>query len=457
MRCEQPLETGNAPGNPQSLVRRGRGAAGRRAADRQVAQADRHHAGGRHGLSPADRGDRADPRRRRQPGAARPDGDPRPDPVRHSRAALGPRADPGVRVRQRRQQHRARLFQQPRLGEEEPADGRAAHRRRQARSLWRRVADHPSRRGRGRRRGRHPGARARLSADRRASPTSACASLPRHAIERAPELAEWIEPSLLAKQGWSAWRGALAAAHADPGKRSAPAPRLRRSVRQPAGAAAAAPVVAAQARGAAGRRRPADRRAQAALPADRRPAAGDRRDPRRHGAERADAPAAAGRRRLGQDVGRAGSDAGRGRGGRPGGAAGADRNPRPPAFRHLVEAADLARRPRRHPHRPREGQGARKRADGPRRGRDRHPRRHPRDLPGQGRLQEPRPRGDRRAAPLRRLAAPAPLAKGRAAAAPAGDDRDPDPAHADAHPLWRDGRQPDRRDAARAGRRSKRG
>ena len=37
-----------------------------------------------------------------------------------------------------------------------------------------------------------------------------------HAIERAPELAEWIEPSLLAKHGWSAWRKALAAAHADP-------------------------------------------------------------------------------------------------------------------------------------------------------------------------------------------------------------------------------------------------
>ena len=38
--------------------------------------------------------------------------------------------------------------------------------------------------------------------------------------------------------------------------------------------------------------------------------------------------------------------------------------------------------------------------------------------------------------------------KGRAPAAPAGDDRDADPAHADADPIWRDGRQPDRRDAA---------
>ena len=39
--------------------------------------------------------------------------------------------------------------------------------------------------------------------------------------------------------------------------------------------------------------------------------------------------------------------------------------------------------------------------------------------------------------------------QGRAAAASAGDDRDADPAHADADPLWRDGRQPARRDAAR--------
>ena len=39
--------------------------------------------------------------------------------------------------------------------------------------------------------------------------------------------------------------------------------------------------------------------------------------------------------------------------------------------------------------------------------------------------------------------------QGGAAAASAGDDRDADPAHADAHPLWRDGRQPARRDAAR--------
>jgi ATP-dependent DNA helicase RecG len=36
------------------------------------------------------------------------------------------------------------------------------------------------------------------------------------AVERAPELPEWIEPSLLEQRGWPAWRAALAAIHADP-------------------------------------------------------------------------------------------------------------------------------------------------------------------------------------------------------------------------------------------------
>jgi ATP-dependent DNA helicase RecG len=37
------------------------------------------------------------------------------------------------------------------------------------------------------------------------------------ALERAPELPEWIEPSLLQKQGWPGWREALVRAHADSG------------------------------------------------------------------------------------------------------------------------------------------------------------------------------------------------------------------------------------------------
>ncbi len=36
------------------------------------------------------------------------------------------------------------------------------------------------------------------------------------AVERAPDLLEWIEPSLLAREGWRAWRSSLAEAHSDP-------------------------------------------------------------------------------------------------------------------------------------------------------------------------------------------------------------------------------------------------
>lgn len=36
------------------------------------------------------------------------------------------------------------------------------------------------------------------------------------AVERAPELEEWIEPSLRTTRGWPGWRAALAAIHADP-------------------------------------------------------------------------------------------------------------------------------------------------------------------------------------------------------------------------------------------------
>ncbi|TKD53012.1 ATP-dependent DNA helicase RecG [Sphingomonas baiyangensis] len=41
------------------------------------------------------------------------------------------------------------------------------------------------------------------------------------AIERAPDLPEWIEPSVLAQHGWPGWRAALAAIHADPADASA--------------------------------------------------------------------------------------------------------------------------------------------------------------------------------------------------------------------------------------------
>ena len=42
------------------------------------------------------------------------------------------------------------------------------------------------------------------------------AGLVEQAIERAPELPEWIEPSLLSTRGWPTWREALARIHADP-------------------------------------------------------------------------------------------------------------------------------------------------------------------------------------------------------------------------------------------------
>ena len=43
----------------------------------------------------------------------------------------------------------------------------------------------------------------------------------REALERAPELGEWIEASQLAKEAWKAWRPSLAQAHHEPGTESA--------------------------------------------------------------------------------------------------------------------------------------------------------------------------------------------------------------------------------------------
>jgi ATP-dependent DNA helicase RecG len=41
--------------------------------------------------------------------------------------------------------------------------------------------------------------------------------LAREALERAPELPEWIESSLLSREGWGSWRGSLALIHREPG------------------------------------------------------------------------------------------------------------------------------------------------------------------------------------------------------------------------------------------------
>ena len=45
--------------------------------------------------------------------------------------------------------------------------------------------------------------------------------LAREAVERAPELPEWIEPSQLSKETWRAWRSSLAEAHHEPGAEAA--------------------------------------------------------------------------------------------------------------------------------------------------------------------------------------------------------------------------------------------
>jgi ATP-dependent DNA helicase RecG len=45
--------------------------------------------------------------------------------------------------------------------------------------------------------------------------------LAREALERAPELPEWIEPGQLAKEVWRPWRSALAEAHQEPGTEAA--------------------------------------------------------------------------------------------------------------------------------------------------------------------------------------------------------------------------------------------
>jgi ATP-dependent DNA helicase RecG len=45
--------------------------------------------------------------------------------------------------------------------------------------------------------------------------------LAREALERAPELPEWIEPSLAAREGWGGWRPSLALSHREPGAEAA--------------------------------------------------------------------------------------------------------------------------------------------------------------------------------------------------------------------------------------------
>ena len=71
-----------------------------------------------------------------------------------------------LRQRRRRQCHHPDVFQQSWLGEQAIAPARAARGGRQARSIWRRVADRPSRGAQARRGERNRDPRAGLSADR---------------------------------------------------------------------------------------------------------------------------------------------------------------------------------------------------------------------------------------------------------------------------------------------------
>ena len=327
--------------------------------------------------------------------------------------------------------------------------GQNAHRLGQARSLWRRMADHPSRSSRAGEGTGAGAARAGLSADRGAfqpAPGRACRALRSSARPSWPNGSSRASPRAKAGAG-GAHRWARRTASPAPSRRAGASPMTRFSPTSSRSCCCASRQRRKRTIPLGGT---GELIGKLQLPyqltgAQRRVAEEIRGDMAQN------VPML---RLLQGDVG-----SGKtlvavlamlvgGRVGRPGGVPRPDRDPRAPASCDAARPARQPWRARRDPHRPREGQGAGVGAARPRRRLDRHPRRHARDLPGEGRLQEARPVGDRRAAPVRSVAAAAACGEGRAAAASAGDDRDPDPAHADADPIWRDGRQPDRRDAA---------
>ena len=197
------------------------------------------------------------------------------------------------------------LFQQSRLGEEKPADGRDADRRRQAGSLWRRVADH-------------------------SSGSVACGQGLGAADPRAGLWADGRHDQQAAFANWSSrrWSGrpscqsgsSRACCRGKPGGRGAePSPRpiaIRdRRIRDGGSLTTRYSPTSLRyccfARRRGGTRAwrwlamEAYRQAEAALPTDGRSTSRHRGNPRRHGADRADASTAAGRRRLGQDACRA--------------------------------------------------------------------------------------------------------------------------------------------------------
>ena len=257
------------------------------------------------------------------------------------------------------------------------------------------------------------------------------AALVAQALGVVADLPEWIEPGLLDKMKWPSWRDALSLAH----KGEHEAARDRLAYDELLANSLALMLVRNANRAKIGTPLTGDGQLRSklhlpfALTGAQQPL--DGRDRGGHGASRADAAAAAGRCRLGQDGGGAGGLAGRGRGGGAGGLARADRNPRAAALRYAQPDGRGNWRRDCLVYRARQGPGARIDSDGA--DRRQHPdcHWHPCDLPGGGRLQEPGDGGDRRAAPLRRRPAADADAEGQAHAALPGDDRDPDPAHAD--------------------------
>ena len=232
-----------------------------------------------------------------------------------------------------------------------------------------------------------------------------------------------------------------------------PPPGLRGALPPPARDAGPAPGRRGALAGAAAAARRRARRALptvAPVPADGRPGTGERRDRRRSGADGADAPAAPGGCRIGQDGGRRARPPAGGRERRPGRADGADGDAgdaAPDERRRRLRAAGRAGG---RPDAGDAGAGAAGGADGDRVGRAAGGGGHARTDPAVGRLRRPAGGGRRRAASVRRPAAAGARGTGRrrpAAARPA-HDRDTDPAHARADDLRRPRCEGAGRDAA---------
>ena len=321
---------------------------------------------------------------------------------------LGARPDARVRRRCRRQHDQPHLFQQSR-------DGRSAACRR-ARSASSRASSkqygdewqiiHPEVAEPGK--GPAPAIREPVYPLTEGLTNRRMGELAREALERAPELPEWIEPSLAARECWRAWRASLAEAHREPGADDT----RKRLAYDEIFANQLALLLLRQSQ----RRRRTVPLAGTGELTDRLQLPYQLTGAQRRVIEeiRGDLAQSTPMLRLLQ------GDVGSGKtlvallamlAAVESGAQAAMLAPTEILARQHhatllgqldsigVRVAILTGREK--------GKAREMRPDGACRRLDRHPRRHPRDLPGEGRLQESRPRGDRRAAPLRRVAAAA--------------------------------------------------